>query len=282
MRTWFITGATRGLGREISLAALRRGDAVVLTGRDPAALDAVVESAGAAGAALTVGLDVTDDDAVRAAVAAALDRFGHLDVVVNNAGWGLMGAIEEVSDAECRAVFETNVFGLLAVTRAVLPHLRARRWGRVINIGSVGGFTQSAGMGVYGATKFAVEAITEALHAELSGLGIHSTVVEPGAIRTDFLDPSSLRHSERRIPDYDATAGARREWAEKINGSQPIDPVRAAEAIVALADEDVPPLRVQLGADAIARVEAKLDLVRRELTAWREVGLSVDRPALEQ
>ncbi|MGX7825333.1 SDR family NAD(P)-dependent oxidoreductase [Actinokineospora sp. 24-640] len=269
-KTWFITGAGRGLGRELAIAALARGDTVTATARSVESLSDLD--------CLTLPLDVTNPPSIHATVSAAVDAHGRLDVVVNNAGVGLMGAVEEVSDAEARALFDVNFFGPLEVIRAVLPVLRAQGSGHIINIGSVGGFVQAAGMGVYGATKFALEAITEALNAECAPLGITATVIEPGALRTDFLDNSSLTQSTTTLDAYTPTAGARRAWAAAINGTQPGNPTAAANAIVDIAHTPHPPTRLQLGTDAITRVEAKLHHVHTELETWRPLATGIDYP----
>ena len=271
---WFITGASRGFGLEIARAALQRGDAVVAAARDPH----VVERAlGQREQLLTVELDVTDERHAQAAVGAALARFGQIDVLVNNAGRGLLGAVEEASAEEVRSVFAVNVDGLLNVTRAVLPSMRARRSGRILNLSSVGGFGAWAGWGVYCATKFAVEGLSEALHAELLPLGIRVTVIEPGTFRTDFLDASSLSRTKRVIGDYTGSSGNARQWADATNHDQLGDPVKAAAAIMTVATSADPPLRLQLGTDSLARVEAKLGHVATELAAWRRLAESTDR-----
>ena len=272
MAVWFITGASRGFGLEIALQALGRGDQVVATARDPKQIEAALPDAGER--LLPVALDVTSESQAQDAVRAAVDRFGRIDMLVNNAGRGLLGAVEESGGAEVEAVFDTNVFGLLKVTRAVLPIMRAQGSGVVINMSSVGGFTVGAGWGVYGATKFALEGLSEAMRAELAPLGIKVIIVEPGTFRTDFLDPSSLHRTERVIDDYAATAGGTRAWADDSNHAQLGDPVKAAAAIVTVAAAADPPARLQLGADCVARVEAKLDQVATELDRWREVALS--------
>ncbi|MFD0149498.1 oxidoreductase [Streptomyces sp. NPDC055721] len=272
MQVWFITGASRGFGLEIARRALETGDHVVATARDAESVTKALTEAGSR--LLAVGLDITEESQAQDAARAAVERFGRIDVLVNNAGRGLLGAVEEASPEEVRSVFDTNVFGMLSVCRAVLPVMRRRRSGRVINISSVGGFTAGAGWGIYSGTKFAVEGISEAMRAELLPLGIHTTVVEPGVFRTDFLDGSSLHHTGRAIEDYADSAGRIRDWAEQANHSQPGDPVKAAAAIVDLARAEEPPVRLQLGADCVARVEAKLASVASELAAWREVSLS--------
>ncbi|MFF2060756.1 oxidoreductase [Streptomyces sp. NPDC058200] len=277
MSTWLITGASRGFGLEITREALVQGHQVAATARDTAALHAAFPDVG--DALLSVPLDVTDERQAHAAVRAAVDRFGGIDVLVNNAGRGVLGAVEEISDGAARSVFDTNVFGSLNVLRAVLPVMRPRRSGHVINISSVGGFTAGSGWGVYAATKFAMEGFSEALQQELAPLGIQVTIVEPGRFRTDFLDASSLHTEETALPDYAASAGATREASAEGNHAQPGDPVKAARIIVGLGQDPAAPLRVQLGADAVARVEAKLDFVRDELAAWRGLSLSTDHDA---
>ncbi|MGW6354064.1 oxidoreductase [Streptomyces sp. NPDC055092] len=274
MSVWFITGASRGLGAEIAREALARGHDVVATARDAEAVRRAFPDA--SDSLLAVDLDVTEEATIRTAVDAALARFGRIDVLVNNAGRGLLGAVEEVSDEAVRAAFDINVFGVLSTLRAVLPTLRAQRSGHVINIGSVGGFATAPGVGLYGATKFAVEGITEALHGELAPLGVHVTVVEPGGFRTDFLDASSLYTEPHLIDDYAPTAGATRKALADVNHRQPGDPAKAAAAVVGLADTPEPPLRLLLGSDAVARVEAKLDLVQRELDRHRSLTMSMD------
>ncbi|MGW4640419.1 oxidoreductase [Sphaerisporangium sp. NPDC004334] len=274
MSVWFITGSSRGFGLEIARAALAAGHQVVATARKT---ETVREQLPDAGDALhTVALDVTDPQSIQAAVDAAIERFGRIDVLVNNAGTGLLAAVEESDDAAVRAVYETNVFGPLAVQRAVLPALRHQRSGHVINISSIVGFATAPGWGIYASTKFAVEGFTETLHTELAPLGIHVTLVEPGFFRTDFLDPASLHTGPVTIDDYAATAGAMRAAAASLNHAQPGDPVKAARAIVEMADITEPPLRLPLGADTLDAFGTKLDTFRKEMDAWRHVALSTD------
>jgi NAD(P)-dependent dehydrogenase (short-subunit alcohol dehydrogenase family) len=274
MSVWFITGASRGLGLELAASALEHGDQVIATARDTQAIArALTEESDSM---LAAPLDVTDEDQAAAAVTAGVGRFGRIDVLVNNAGYGLFGGVEEISDAEARALFDTDVFGLLNVTRAALPTLRSQGAGRIINIGSSAGFAASAGRGLYGAAKAAVEAITEALHAELAPLGVHATVVEPGSFRTQFLTADSQRQARQVIPAYDGTAGQLRAGIEAGNGHQPGDPVQAAAAIRQLAVAPDPPLRLQLGSDCVDLVEGKLAAVATELGHWRDLALSTD------
>jgi NAD(P)-dependent dehydrogenase (short-subunit alcohol dehydrogenase family) len=272
MQVWFITGASRGFGLAIARRALAEGHTVVGTARDPEAVRRALPKAG--DRLLAVPLDVTDDQQVSQAAAAAVERFGRIDVLVNNAGRGLLGAVEEASAAEVRAVFESNVFGLLSVLRAVLPTMRAQRSGRIFNISSVGGFAAAMGWGIYAGTKFAVEGISESVRAEVAPLGISVTVVEPGYSRTDFLDSSSLHRAEQVIDDYAETAGRIRERERHTNHAQLGDPAKVAAAIVAIAGIGNPPMRLQLGADALARVQAKLDTVTDEMAQWRDLSLS--------
>jgi NAD(P)-dependent dehydrogenase (short-subunit alcohol dehydrogenase family) len=274
MTVWFITGASRGFGLEIAREALSRGDQVVATARDPRVITSALGAAGES--LLAVELDVHRPDHVGAAVDAAVSTFGRIDALVNNAGRGLVGAVEEVSDQEARAAFDVNVFGLLDVTRAVLPHMRAQRSGLVVNFSSVGGFVAWPGWGVYCATKFAVEAISEALGHELAPLGIKVTAIEPGPFRTDFLEGSSLHVAADQIDDYAASGGVARTWAADANQGQEGDPRKAAKIIVDLAAADRLPQRIQLGARAIQDVAAKIELAAREHEQWRDIGLSAD------
>ena len=277
-RVWLITGAARGIGLRIVEAALAAGDAVVATSRDVSALR---ERFDGNASLLPVALDVTDERQAAAAVAAALQRFGHIDVLVNNAGFGLLGAVEEASADEVRRLYETNVFGLLNVTRAVLPAMRERRRGHVINISSVGGLRSGPGFGVYCSTKFAVEGLSEALHAELAPLGVHVTVVEPGYFRTEFLDGASLTVSPRVLADYAPTAGKTREAAVRINLNQPGDPKRLAQAVLTLVASPTPPLRLPLGTDTLQAIADKNAYAGAETAAWRELSASTDFPAGE-
>lgn len=274
MSTWFITGASRGFGLEIARQALGRGDNVVATARNPEGITDALPGYGER--LLAIALDVTHEEQAHAAASAAVEAFGAIDILVNNAGRGLLAAVEESSDAEVRAIYETNVFGLLNVTRAVLPIMRAQRSGRILNVSSLGGFAGSAGFGIYCSTKFAVEGISEAMHAELAGLGIQVTVVEPGYFRTDFLDGRSLRTEGAVIEDYADTAGAVRGVVPQLNHAQPGDPVKGAAAFLALADAANPPLRAQLGSDSLAALESKIDQLRTESQAWRDLALSTD------
>jgi NAD(P)-dependent dehydrogenase (short-subunit alcohol dehydrogenase family) len=273
MRVWFITGASRGFGALITAQALAAGDAVVATGRDP---KSVTARFGNHDRLLAVKLDVTQEDEAQAAVTAALKKFGRIDILVNNAGFGLLGGVEESSAAEVEKLYATNVFGLLNVTRAVLPQMRRQHSGHVINISSVGGYAAYAGWGVYSSTKFAVEGLTEALAIELAPLGIKATVVEPGFFRTDFLDDQSLLKTATRIDDYAATVGAMRDFAHGANHAQPGDPAKLAVAILALVNAPNPPLRLPLGSDTVAKIAEKNTFVTAETAQWRDLAISTD------
>lgn len=275
MRVWFITGASRGFGALIVKEALAAGDAVVATARNP---ESIIRQHGANPHLLAVALDVTDEAQAQTAVKAAIERFGRIDVLLNNAGYGLLGAVEEATAEEIEKIYRTNVFGLLAVTRAVLPSMRERRSGHVMNISSIGGYTAYQGWGVYGSTKFAIEGLTESLAKELAPLGIKATVIEPGFFRTDFLDAQSLAVSPPSIPDYHETVGAMRDFAAGANHAQPGDPARFAKAMVTLARADNPPLRMPFGSDTVAALEEKNAFVARELAAWRQLAVSTDFP----
>jgi NAD(P)-dependent dehydrogenase (short-subunit alcohol dehydrogenase family) len=273
MRVWFITGASRGFGARIAEEALAAGDAVVATARDPSTITARL---GSHERLLAARLDVTSEAEAHEAAGQAVRKFGRIDVLVNNAGYGLLGAIEEASAQETEKIFGTNVFGLLGVTRAVLPHMRRQRSGHIINLSSVGGYTGYPGWGIYGATKFAVEGISEALGAEVAPLGIHVTVVEPGFFRTDFLDETSLALTAQQIDDYCETVGRTRAHAADVNHGQRGDPRKLAQAFMELVNAASPPTRLPLGSDTVQRIEAKNARVAQELAAWRKVAISTD------
>jgi len=270
-RVWFVTGASSGFGRAISEAALEAGDQLVATARNPERVQDLVERY--PGRAHTVRLDVTDPEGAKAAADAAVGAFGRVDVLVNNAGYGILGAVEEVSDEEARAVFAANVFGLLNATRAVLPVMRRRRSGHVFNLSSMGGFVSAASYGIYNASKFAVEGLSGALAEEVRPLGIRVTVVEPGLFRTDFAG-RSLAHAERSITDYAEAVGAARSFAEEVNGRQPGDPRKAARALVEVSRWDDPPFRLPLGADAVEAIRGTLRAVAAQLDRVEEISTS--------
>lgn len=273
MRVWFVTGASRGFGALIAEAALAAGDAVVATARDPQTITARL---GSDERLLATRLDVTSEAEAHEAAGLAVKGFGRIDILVNNAGYGLLGAIEEASPEETQRLFNTNVFGALGVTRAVLPHMRRQRSGHIINVSSVGGYTGYPGWGVYGATKFALEGITEALAGEVAHLGIKVTVVEPGFFRTDFLDETSLARTARQIDDYGESVGKTRAHAADVNHGQRGDPRKLARAFMQLANAANPPLRLPLGNDTLERIEAKNAFVAKEIAVWRSLAASTD------
>jgi NAD(P)-dependent dehydrogenase (short-subunit alcohol dehydrogenase family) len=276
MRVWFITGASRGFGARITKQALANGDAVVATARNP---QTVSDAIGIHPNLLAVALDVTSEEQAQEAASAAIERFGKIDILVNNAGYGLLGAVEEASAEEIERMYATNVFGLLKVTRAVLPHMRRQRSGHILNISSIGGYTGYPGWGVYCSTKFAVEGLSESMAVELEPLGIKVTVVEPGFFRTDFLHDNSLVVSPASIPDYVRTpAGDMRDLAAGANHAQPGNPDEFASGILRLVNAETPPLRMPFGSDTVAVIETKNTLVARELATWRELALSTDLP----
>ncbi|MCD5316645.1 SDR family oxidoreductase [Kineosporia babensis] len=258
-----ITGGARGLGLEITRAALAGGQRVAVGARRPEQLPDDIR---AHPAALAVRLDVTDPAQVEAAVAQVAEHFGTIDVLVNNAGRGLLGALEEITDAEARAVFDVNVFGLVAMTRAVLPIMRRAGGGKLVHIGSRSGFEGEPGVSMYSATKFAVAGISEALAAELAPFNIQSMVVEPGVFRTDFLDPSSVQVPAKRLAAYDGTpAHVTLDWAEKANHTQLGDPAKGGSFIYQVAMGEVMPLHLPVGQDALDRREVVNDRIAREI-----------------
>jgi NAD(P)-dependent dehydrogenase (short-subunit alcohol dehydrogenase family) len=272
---WLITGCSTGFGRELAKLVLERGWCAVVTARDPGKIQDLV--AGTDGRGLALKLDVTDSAQVAEAVKKAEAAFGKIDVLVNNAGFGYMAAVEEGEDDEVRAMFETNFFGLVDVTRAVLPGMRQRRSGRIVNISSIGGFIGFPSVGYYNATKFAVEGLSEALAKELEPLGIKVIIVEPGPFRTDWAG-RSLKQTGDGIEDYAKTAGTRRQAIASGSGKQPGDPVRGAKAMIEAVQSTNPPLRLVLGRIALESARGKLDLLRRDFEAWEKTSLGADFP----
>jgi NAD(P)-dependent dehydrogenase (short-subunit alcohol dehydrogenase family) len=273
-KTWFITGASRGLGVEIARAALRAGDRVVATGRQRAA---VSDSLGPDHAKLlALELDVTDADQAQEAVDAAVQRFGRIDVLVNNAGYGHLGFFEETTADDVHAQFDTNLYGVFNVTRAVLPVMRWERQGRIFNLSSLAGVRGAELGSLYCSSKFAVEGFSESLALEVAPFGIHVTIVEPGPFRTDFLAPESIRFGARPVADYDERRKAARASFEQRNGQQPGDPVKLAEAMVLLSNEAEPPLRFTAGSIAVNSFASKLTSMQVELERWRALGVGAD------
>jgi short-subunit dehydrogenase len=265
---WLITGAARGLGYELASEVLRRGGSVVAAGRDTDAIATAFREFETGPRLLIAHVDVTSPDSIEHVIRASIARFGRIDKLVNNAGYGLLGAIEEADDDEAEAVFDVNVFGTLRMTRAAMPKLREVS-GHVVNISSLGGFAASAGWGIYNATKFAVEGLSEALALEVAPLGVKVTIVEPGSFRTGFLSSASMRNTRRTMAEYSTTAGKTRHMVEARAGQQIGDPVLGAKLILEAVCAVNPPLRLVLGADAIERVQQKLKQVSADLEAWR-------------
>ena len=273
---WFITGCSTGFGREFARAALAHGFRVVATARDPKKLDALI--AGHEGKAIALALDVTKADQIKRAVSEAERAFGRIDVLVNNAGYGYLAAVEEGEEKDIRAVFETNFFGLAAMTRAVLPGMRARRHGAIVNVASVGGIVGFAGSGYYAATKFAVEGLSESLAREVESLGIHVMVVEPGPFRTDWAG-RSLKQSSKFIADYEKSADQRRRDVSGYSGKQAGDPARAAEAVIKALQSPTPPRHLVLGREGFENVENQLQSMLKEVHLWKPTSLGADFPA---
>ncbi|MEV4425514.1 oxidoreductase [Streptomyces sp. R-07] len=267
-KVWLITGANSGFGRAFAEAAIAAGDVVVAAARRTETLDDLV--AAHPDQVDPVALDVTDTAAVDRVVAALVERHGRVDVLVNNAGRTHVGSVEETADEELRSLFDVHVFGPAALTRAVLPHMRARRSGAIVQLSSVGGQMSMAGFGAYSATKFALEGMSEALAAEVGPLGIKVLIVEPGAFRTSLFGNHSL--SGEGIADYADTVGATRAYVQTGGGTQAGDPAKAAAAVLTALNADETPLRLALGDDSIDTILAHLDQVRGDLTTWEKTG----------
>ena len=272
---WFITGGSSGIGKAVAQAVLARGWRAVLTARRPFEMEELAAEYG--DQVMLVRLDVTDRASIEQAVADAEAGFGRIDVLVNSAGYGYLAAIEEGEEEGIRAQFETNVFGLLAVTQRVLPGMRARRRGHIVNLSSLGGLVAFPATGFYHATKFAIEGLSESLHLEVAPLGIKVIIVEPGAFRTDWAGRSMVE-SRTVIADYTNTAGKRRVATRATSGNQPGDPARAAAAIIVAVEAREPPLRLLLGAPALRIARERLDALRTNFDAWADLTLSADFP----
>lgn len=270
-----MTGASKGFGKALVEEIAGRGERVVGTYRDAAqakAFEAAYPDVG-----IGLALDVTDAECIPEVVGQAISRLGHLDVLVNNAGYGQFGAVEDLSDEQIRRLMDTNFFGLLNMTRAVLPHFRARRGGRIVNISSLVGFTAyTAGASIYSASKFAVEGLSEGLALEVAQFGIGITIVEPGSFRTEF-GAASMDMAEADSPDYQASMGPVRNYLKNhYHGTEPGDPVKAAKAMLEALDAPEPPARLVLGADALAGVRKKLYDVSKQVSAWEYLSTSTD------
>jgi NAD(P)-dependent dehydrogenase (short-subunit alcohol dehydrogenase family) len=272
---WLITGCSTGFGRELARLVLARGWRAVVTARDSSKVADIAE--GHAERALVLRLDVTRREHIDAVIAETKRRFGRIDALVNNAGYGYLAAIEEGEDEAVRAMFETNVFGLIDMTKAVLPIMREQRSGLIVNVSSIGGITSFAATGYYHGTKYAVEGISESLATEVKPLGIDVLIVEPGPFRTNWAGPS-IKQSATRIDAYAATAGERRKQTAARSGSQAGDPVRGAQAIIDAALSDTPPLRLLLGKTALDLARKKLGSMRNDFDTWESTTLGADFP----
>ncbi len=274
-KVWFITGCSTGFGRELAKLVLDRGYRAVVTARDPAKVEDIAKGMG--DRALVLELDVTDPVEVDASVKSAAKHFGRIDVLVNNAGIGYFGAVEESDEEETRRMFEINFFGLSRMTRAVLPIMRKQRSGHIVNISSIGGLRSFPTLAYYNATKYAVEGFSEALALEVAPLGIGVTIVEPSGFRTDWAGRSA-RESKNRIADYAPTAGKNLEDIRGYSGKQPGDPVRAAAAIIAAVESPNPPLRLLLGKAALKGARIKLDSLKKDFDTWEQTTVGADFP----
>ena len=276
---WLITGCSKGFGKELAKLVLARGWRAVVTARKVEEVKELV--AGHENRALAVTLDVTKPEEIKAAVKQAEEKFGQIDVLVNNAGYGYLAAIEEGEDDAVRAMFETNFFGLVDLTKEVLPGMRARKSGHIVNFSSIGGLVSFGATGYYHATKYAVEGMSESLAIEVKPLGIKVIVVEPGPFRTEW-SGASILESKTVIHDYDQTAGKRREQTRANSGKQVGDPVRAGEMIIKAVESDDPPLHLVLGKPALELAYKKLETVKMDLDAWTEESLAADYPENER
>jgi NAD(P)-dependent dehydrogenase (short-subunit alcohol dehydrogenase family) len=269
-RIWLITGSNSGFGRHIAEAALDHGDCVVATARRPETLEPLLNSA--PDRVLVQPLDVTRPEEVRAAVTAATKRFGRIDVLVNNAGYGTVGAVEEIDLEELRTLMDTMFFGAVALTQAVLPHMRSQGSGAIVQISSMGGQWTAPGFGAYCAAKFALEGLSESLAAEVAPMGIDVMIVEPGAFRTEF--GGTRMHRSPQLPAYAATVGPTRAGVDAMNGTQPGDPRKAADAIITALASNKPPLHLALGADAVQMIHQAHTARHHDLDTWTQLSLS--------
>lgn len=271
-KTWLITGASRGLGRALAESVLESGDRLVATAREPARLQPMQQQYGAA--VLTAPLDVTDPAAAQAAIQSAVDHFGGVDVLVNNAGYGDIGSVEDTSLEDFRRQIEANLFGTIIVTKAAIPVMREQRRGHIIQFSSVGGRVGAPGRAAYSAAKWAIEGFSEVLAQEMALIGVKVTIVEPGGFRTDFAGASTSLNPGR--PEYDSVVGAAARRQAEYNGRQPGDPRKAAQAILRIVAEREPPFRLPLGGDALAAIAAADRGRLAMLEAWRDLSASTD------
>jgi NAD(P)-dependent dehydrogenase (short-subunit alcohol dehydrogenase family) len=271
-KVWLVTGASKGLGLTLVKQLLNKGYKVAATSRSITDLNSAV---GASADFLPLAVNIKEESSVTAAIAETISRFGRIDVIVNNAGYGLTGSLEELSDQEARENFDVNVFGSLNVIRAVMPHLREQRSGHIFNIASIGGFTGSfPGFGIYCATKFAVHGFTESLAAEVKAFGIKATVVSPGYFRTNFLAPDSLNVPKNEIQEYKDVRDVQNAHQNDINGNQQGDPEKGVAAIITIAEAPEAPLHLFLGQDAYDAAYQKMEAVKQDLETWKALSTS--------
>ncbi|BAY84503.1 short-chain dehydrogenase/reductase SDR [Calothrix parasitica NIES-267] len=272
-KVWLITGCSTGFGRALAEAVLNKGDYLIATARKPEQLGALINHYPDTAKALR--LDVTLSQDIKAAVDSAIDTFGRIDVLVNNAGHGLIAALEEVNDVDIQKYFETNFFGAVRLMRTVLPVMRQQGSGHIVNMSSTAGLVGFGGSSLYCGTKFALEGTSEALAKEVESFGVKVTLVEPGAFRTDF-NGRSLAAAEQPIDAYAPVSVASLQWFKEMDGKQPGNPIKAAQAIIQAVESSHPPMRLALGTDAISLIQEKLEWVKTDLDAWREVTVSTD------
>ncbi len=273
-RVWLITGCSTGFGKLLSERLLKQGERVVATARKLESLSSLSSLVKTENQLIRMRLDVTQNHLIQTVIQHTLEKFGKIDILVNNAGYGYVGALEETSESEIRKIFNTNVFGLIKMIRAVLPQMRQQKSGHIINLSSVSGVVALPGVSIYAATKFAVEAISESLSAEVSSFGIKITIIEPSGFRTDFAGRSI--HKTPPMKEYDESLNYTRNYYQTINGNQPGDPNKAVDAIIQMANHPQPPLRLVLGVNALQRVQKKLEQYVTEMSEWKEVTLDAD------
>ena len=274
-KVWFITGCSTGFGRYLAIEALSKGYQVVVAARNPN--DVIDVVANYPTSSLVVKLDVTNANDIKEAITATIEKFGRIDVLVNNAGIGYFGAIEESEEEEVRRMFEINVFGLAHMTQSVLPYMRKQRSGHILNVASIGGLRSFPGVGFYNATKYAVDGLSESLSKEVAPLGIKVTIIAPSGFRTDWAGRSA-NESKTFIDDYATTAGKNRSDIRSISGQQAGDPVRAAKAMIQIVEVENPPLRLLLGAAALKGARIKLEELKNDFDTWAEVTEGADYP----
>ncbi|MGD1875605.1 MAG: oxidoreductase [Mastigocoleus sp.] len=272
-KVWLITGSSTGFGRTLAETVLESGDKVIATARKPEQLEDLISKYPQT--AIALKLDVTNPDEIIVAIEKANAAFGRIDVLVNNAGYGLIGALEEVSDEQIHRNFDTNLFGAINVIRAVLPMMRRQQSGHIINMSAIAGFTNELGFSIYGGAKFALEGVSEALQGEVAPLGIKVTIVEPGPFRTDFIR-RSLDRAEEQMEAYQGSVGKFLNFLNNIEGKQPGDPAKAAEAIIKVINSENPPLRLVLGKYAYTKFRKKIESLKTELDKWEAVSANTD------